>query len=98
MMSKIYFGVVVVLLGWGAFWYCLATYRGNKIDTLTRQISELNADLKRCKNEIVKSNEAQCRADETISQIKTVVKTVKSPCDCYNSAIEPAILNRVRGK
>jgi len=54
--------------------------------------------LKWCENEIVKGNEARCRADETISQIKTMVKTVKSPCDCYSSVIEPAIIDRVRGK
>lgn len=43
----------------------------------------------------IKANE---RADKEICEIRTIVKTVKSPCDCYNSSVDPAIIDRVRGK
>ena len=51
------------------------------------QITELNNKIEGFKNEISKYNRAQERAAETIEKVRTVVRTVKSDCDCYNTVI-----------
>ena len=74
-----------------AFLYWLADQRG-------QTIVKLKTDLRSCENAIKKQSEAQAEADKQISEIKTIVKTVKSDCNCYDSPIDDAILDRVRGK
>ena len=71
--------------------YLVVDYRGDKIESLS-------TDLRTCENEMEKNIQAGDRADKTIEKIRTVVKTVKSPCDCYNGAIDSAIIGRVRGE
>lgn len=74
-----------------------------KISKLESEISSLKTDISTCKvnlnecNEGIKEfNDAQIRASDTIQKIKTVVKTVKSDCDCFNVSLEPAMLAIVR--
>ena len=37
-------------------------------------------------------------ANEDIQKIKTIVKTINEPCDCYNASIPNELLDSVRGK
>lgn len=98
MFGKIKLIIFVIVAALCGFFYFLAGYRGAKIECLQAEKNELKQNLKRCKNEMEVYFKADERADKTICDIKTVVKTVKSPCDCYNSAVDPAIVARVRGK
>ena len=98
MIRKIHLFIDVFLAACAVIFYFLWDYRGNKIDTITAKKNELKQDLKRCKNEMEVYFKADERADKTICDIKTVVKTVKSPCDCYNSIVDPSIVGRVRGE
>lgn len=94
-IKSIAFCFLVAVCG---FFYFLSDYRGNKIDRLQAEKTKINDKLTRCENEMEIYFKADERADKAICDIRTVVKTVKSPCDCYNSVVDPAIVARVRGK
>lgn len=97
-MHKIYLSVIVFLAVVAGYFYFMANYRAQKINRLQAEKNAINENLTRCKNEMGNYIKANERASETIGEIRTVVKTVKSPCDCYNSAVESDIIGRVRGK
>lgn len=44
----------------------------------------LQTEIKGYKNAIQEYNNAQERAGKTIEKVRTVIRTVKSDCDCYN--------------
>lgn len=98
MFAKIKLIACCFLVALCGFFYFLSDYRGNKIDRLQAEKTSINDKLTRCKNEMEVYFKANEQADKTICDIRTVVKTVKSPCDCYNSVVDPAIVARVRGK
>lgn len=98
MFGKIKLIIFVVMAALCGFFYFLAGYRGAKIDRLQAEKNELQQNLKGCKNEMESYIKASERANCAIGEIRTIVKTVKSPCDCYNSSIEHNIIDRVRGK
>lgn len=60
-------------------------------NTLKSQKNELNDKIKDYENEISKYNEAQARAGEKIEKIRTIVRTVKTDCDCYNIALPDGV-------
>lgn len=76
---------VLALVAVGLFY----ANKGLKTDltAANSQITELNSKIEGFKNEISKYNRAQERAAETIEKVRTVVRTVKSDCDCYNTVI-----------
>ena len=98
MLNKIKLIIFVFMAALCGFFYILSGYRGAKIDRLQNEKTNLNEQLKRCKDEMEVYFKANERADKAICDIRTIVKTVKSPCDCYNVAVDPAIVARVRGK
>ena len=98
MFSKIKLIAFALLAAFCGFFYFQSAYRGAKIDRLQAEKNELQQNLKGCKNEMESYIKASERANCAIGEIRTIVKTVKSPCDCYNSSIEHNIIDRVRGK
>ena len=98
MFGKIKLIIFVVMAALCGFFYFLSGYRGAKIYRLQAEKNELQQNLKGCKNEMESYIKASERANCAIGEIRTIVKTVKSPCDCYNSSIEHNIIDRVRGK
>lgn len=98
MFGKIKLIIFVIMAALCGFFYFLAGYRGTKIYRLQAEKNELQQNLKGCKNEMESYIKASERANCAIGEIRTIVKTVKSPCDCYNSSIEHNIIDRVRGK
>lgn len=98
MFGKIKLIIFVIMAALCGFFYFLVEYRGAKIDRLQAEKNELQQNLKGCKNEMESYIKASERANCAIGEIRTIVKTVKSPCDCYNSSIEHNIIDRVRGK
>lgn len=61
--------------------------RGKKITLLEGEKSELTNQLKSMENEIENYNKKQLQASSTIEKVREVVKRVKEPCDCYNTAL-----------
>lgn len=65
--------------------------------TANNKIGELTVNFEGCRNEISKYNRAQERAAQTIEKVRTVVRTVKSDCDCYNTAIPDDVRRLLNG-
>lgn len=68
----------------------------NKIIILQNEKKAISQKLEIKENEIKKFNESQAAAGKQIEKIKT--KIVKIPTSCYNSVIDSAIIDGVRGK
>jgi chromosome segregation ATPase len=65
--------------------------RGKQINTLEGEKNELMSQLKSKEAEIDEYNQKQLEASNTIQEVREVIKTVKEPCDCYNSALPARI-------
>ena len=62
------------------------------------QNNALQTEIKGYKNAIQEYNEAQERASETIEKVRTLVRTVKSDCDCYHTALPDDVRRLLSGK
>lgn len=103
MLNKIYTGVIVFLcfaLGFYVARYNLSQFKISKLENenlqLKNDVSNCKINLNDCNKGIEEFNNAQIQASNTIQKIKTVVKTVKEDCDCFNSALSDYILKLVR--
>ena len=68
-----------------------------ELNAANGQITELNNTIKGYENEISKFNAAQERASQTIEKVRTVVRPVKSECDCYNTALPDDVRRLLNG-
>ena len=68
----------------------------NKIIMLESEKKAILQKLENKENEIKKFNASQTAAGKQIAKIKT--KIVKIPTSCYNTVIDSAIINGVRGE
>lgn len=78
------------------FMYFMLDNAQNKIIMLESEKKTISEKLEIKENEIKKFNESQTAAGKQIEKIKT--KIVKIPTSCYNSVIDSAIIDGVRGK
>ena len=62
------------------------------------QNNALQTEIKGYKNAIQEYNEAQERAGETIEKVRTVVRTVKSDCDCWHTELPDDVRRLLSGK
>jgi predicted nucleic acid-binding Zn-ribbon protein len=61
------------------------------INSLESEKTELKTQPKSKEAEIDEYNQKQLEASNTIQEVREVIKTVKEPCDCYNSALPARI-------
>lgn len=66
--------------------------RGKQIKLLESEKTELTSQLKSMENEIERYNEKQLQASSTIEKVREVIKTVKEPCNCYNTRLPDDII------
>lgn len=66
--------------------------RGKKIKLLETEKNELSAQLKSMENEIENYNKKQLEATSTIEKVREVIKTVKEPCNCYNTRLPDDVI------
>lgn len=78
------------------FMYFMLNNAQNKIIMLESEKKAILQKLENKENEIKKFNASQTAAGKQIAKIKT--KIVKIPASCYNSVIDSAIINGVRGE
>lgn len=98
-MTKLWLIICGILSAVALYWYFIANHRQNKIYSLETQITELKTDIKQikrekdaCNDKIKQFNKAQSNANEKIETIRTVIKTVKADCDCYNARLPDDII------
>lgn len=70
--------------------------RLKRVVNAENQNNALQTEIKGYKNAIQEYNDAQERAGEKIEKVRTVIRTVKSDCDCYNTLVDSRLLNTIR--
>lgn len=86
----------VFLIACIVFMYFMLDNAQNKIIILENEKKTISQKLENKENEIKKFNASQTAAGKQIQKIKT--KIVKVPASCYNTVIDSAIINGVRGE
>ena len=76
----------------------MLSYTLKRIDTLNGEKNELKNQVKGYVDVINNYEKAKEEANDDIQKIKTVIKTIKEPCDCYNADIPNGVLNIIRGQ
>lgn len=90
----LFLSILFNVLGYG---YITTLRKEN--NALEAEKNTLKIEIKEKEDAMEQSRFADIRAEKTIKEIRTITKTVKSVCDCANSAIEPVqLLNIIRGE
>lgn len=102
-MNKLFLTIIGILCVGIVVLYFMYNFSQNKVHTLETKILTLKNDVSNCKTNLTDCNKgieefnnAQIQASSTIQKIKTVVQTVKSDCDCFNSAVDDSVIKLVR--
>lgn len=86
-MTRVFATAIIILaLAAGFLLYCNKQLK-TELTAAKNKISTLDRQVKGYENEISKFNEAQAHAVETIEKVRTIVKTVKTDCDCYHEPL-----------
>ena len=64
--------------------------------TLQSEKNGLKDKIKGYEDAIQKYNDAQERAGKTIEKVRTIVRTVKSDCDCWHTPVDDRVRNEIR--
>lgn len=93
-------GFFAILCG---YLYFAGNYKQNKIYALESEKTALKNDLEKCKQEseacddtIKQFNKAQDKASGKIEKVRTVIKTVRSGCDCWNEPLPDGVREQLR--
>lgn len=86
-MVKILTTVCVFLAVCALYFNFRVDYLKNENTLLESEKTSLKNEIKDLQDAVEKYNRAQERASEKIEKVRTIVKTVKSDCDCYHAVI-----------
>lgn len=95
-MVKILTTVCVFLAVCALYFNFRVDYLKNENTSLRNEKTSLKKEIKGYKNAIQEYNDAQERAGEKIEKVRTIVRTVKSDCDCYNTLVDSRLLDTIR--
>lgn len=105
MINKIYLILGGFLACVAMYFYFMDNYHKNKINALMGQknkleevITKLKQENEACNDQIEKFNSAQIRAADKIEKVRTIVRTVKSDCDCWNVNLPDDVRKLLNGK
>lgn len=91
--------ISLVILGVAAGgFYLMWQNTQDKLNAANDKISVLNKQIKGYENEISTYNEAQAKATDKIEKVRTIVKTVKTDCDCYNQPLPDDVKRLLRSR
>jgi peptidoglycan hydrolase CwlO-like protein len=89
-----------ILIAWvltaivAIFYYGIANTRAERIkalegekNSLKTEIKQISKNLEACNVKIDEFNRAQEKAAEKIEKVRTIIRTVKSDCNCYDVAL-----------
>ena len=98
MMNRVLLISLVLLGVTSAILFFSKKHLKTELNAANGQITELNSKIKGYENAIQKHNEAQERAGQTIEKVRTVIKTVKSDCDCWHTLVDDRVRNEIRNR
>lgn len=85
-----YIAIAIVIIGF------VFAIMNSKINSLTEENILLKTQIKDLQYAVEKYNDAQERAGEKIEKVRTIVRNVKSDCDCWNTPIDERVRNEIR--
>lgn len=97
-MVKILTTICVFLAVCALYFNFRVDYLKNENTSLESEKTSLKNEIKDLQDAVEKYNRAQERASEKIEKVRTIVKTVKSDCDCYHTVIDDDIRRLLIGK
>lgn len=97
-MTRVLLIIVAIMAAISLFLYAGNKHLKTELNAANGEISALTSRIKGYENEIQKYNEAQERAGEKIEKVRTIVRTVKSDCNCYSIALPDDVRRLLGGK
>lgn len=88
----VFLGVVCVIL------VLVLSCTIKRINSLEAEKIGLKTQIQEYEDMVKNYEKAKENANYDIQKIKTIIKTVQEPCDCYNASIPDELLDIVRGK
>ena len=95
-MVKILTTICVFLAVCALYFNFRVDYLKNENTSLRSEKTSLKNEIKGYKNAIQEYNDAQDRAGEKIEKVRTIVRNVKSDCDCYNTLLPDGVRKILR--
>jgi FtsZ-binding cell division protein ZapB len=95
-MNRFLIFCFLIAAGFAVFFKLESDNRLKKLTNAENQNNTLQTEIKEYKNAIQKYNDAQERATETIEKVRTIVRTVKSDCDCWHTPVDDRVRDEIR--
>ena len=95
-MNRFLFLSLIIAISTAVFFKLQSDNRLLRATNAENQNNALQTEIKGYKNAIQEYNDAQERAAKTIEKVRTIVRTVKSDCDCYNTLVDSGLLDTIR--
>lgn len=98
MLNRILLISLIIAIAMAVFFKLQSDNRLQRATNAENRVTELESKIKGYENEIQKHNAAQERAGQTIEKVRTVVRTVKSDCDCWHTLVDNRVRNEIRNR
>ena len=95
-MNRILLISVAVLAVVAVFLFQMNKGLKTELKAANGEITTLNGKIKGYENAIQEYNDAQERAGERIEKVRTIVRTIKSDCDCWNTSVDDRVRDEIR--
>ena len=95
-MVKILTTICVFLAVCALYFNFRVDYLENKNTSLESEKTSLKNEFKDLQDAMEKYNRAQERAGKTIEKVRTIVRTVKSDCDCWHTLVDDRVRDEIR--
>lgn len=95
-MNRILLISLLIAIAMAVFFKLQSDNRLLRATNAENKNNALQTEIKGYKNAIQEYNDSQERAGKTIEKVRTIVRTVKSDCDCYNILLPDGVRDEIR--
>lgn len=95
-MNRILLISLLVAIATAVFFKLQSDNRLLRATNAENKNNALQTEIKGYKNAIQEYNDSQERAGKTIEKVRTIVRTVKSDCDCWHTPVDERVRNEIR--
>ena len=95
-MTRILAISLIIAIATAVFFKLQSDNRLQRAVNAENRASALQTKIKGYENAIQKHNDAQARAGKTIEKVRTIVRTVKSDCDCWHTLVDDRVRDEIR--
>lgn len=96
MLNRILLISLIIAIVTAVFFKLQSDNRLLRATNAENQNNTLQTEIKGYKNAIQEYNDAQDRAGKTIEKVRTIVRTIKSDCDCWHTPVDDRVRNEIR--